>query len=386
MAIVSLDIIPQSETVDLFDEENTIPNDNYLLAGHIELSLTRPVHVREIAVQFHGFVRSAISMDYPEQKMWNHTEPELQILMDRARRRATGIAEASQVLIQERTIVLDQPTLLRAGTSRWSFEIHLKDVQSLPPSLLLPRHTIRYELSAYIKLTSLRERVKIGYWNVRSKAARRVSVAYRRLSNTMLPVQHLSTPSPSSSSSSSPPPLVVVTGERCQKKQKNRLLSASRPIEVRKHSHASLQAFSCIPRVRYRGARPDRIRYHVSTVKFACLQQRLLNVTCDFFPLHPDASISFLELSLEQTEVYPSSERKMSLSFPVKMGTVPASRPSQMIRHSIATTTDGFELEEEPEQEGEELHKLPSYHDVLYEGAPPCPFLEENEPAPMYVR
>ncbi|KAG0174467.1 hypothetical protein DFQ28_006463 [Apophysomyces sp. BC1034] len=295
MTILSLDIIPETETIDLFDEENTAPNEVYILRGQIELRLTRPVHIRQITVEFRGILSSAISLDYPEQKMWDQTEPELQILIDRTKRRPSGIAEATQVLIREHTAVVDQPTLLRAGVSRWPFELRLNNIQSLPPSLLLPRHSISYELSAYIKLTSLRERVKISYWNVRSKAVRRVSVAYRRLSNSMLPPHQ---------DQSTPPSSPVGTSDQFNKKR-NRLLSTSTPIKVQKHSHASLQALSCIPRVRYRGSRVDRMHYHVSTAKFACLQQKILNVGCDFFPLHPDAEIEFVELSLDQMEIYP---------------------------------------------------------------------------------
>lgn len=67
--------------------------------------------------------------------------------------------------------------------------------------------------------------------------------------------------------------------------------------------------------------------------------------------------------------------RRMSLSFPIKVGTVPPSDGSTAVLDGSTARQAHIRFTEE---DASLYDKLPSYHDVLREGPPPAAFLDDD--------
>ncbi|KAI9321047.1 hypothetical protein BX666DRAFT_1913957 [Dichotomocladium elegans] len=268
MSILSIDILTENDSIQVYTTESMIPNEGYVLRGQLVLTLHRPVKARQITVQLKGTICNVVSND-PSIYYHSVNEPEsndasgwpitiMQVgscakkkdLLGRMGRFALystyGYATAYQKIVREEVNLLTNPTTFEQGVTCLPFELHVP-AENLAPTLLLPRHSIHYALHAYVHLDSFKER--------------------------------------------------YVTFRNPQQKLK--------PIHVSCHSFPSLHYLEFQPRVRYMGVREGHMRYEVSTVKYACLEQQTLRLSCHFFPLRPDIRLETIEVSLEQTEAYP---------------------------------------------------------------------------------
>ncbi|KAI9260655.1 hypothetical protein BDA99DRAFT_560722 [Phascolomyces articulosus] len=563
MSVISIDIQPENESIHLFTGENMIPNETITLKGHVQLTLLRPIQIRQITIQLKGTVRNIISndilrsteplIDENDAQLWpvavlhhNSNIPLMDRMTRRALNAAMGYASASQTIIREQIHLFnnsensDSKSLpiisLEAGITRYPFELTIHNADQLPPSILLPRHSISYELSAKLRLASFREIAKITYWNARSSASfsfltthplknnnsnhhdnatTTTDRRFSRSSSSSVSTQEstsrrhhhninnnasrlfisssTSTASPSSTTSQEQSSVLVPQQEQQQQqqtafsKQKQKLLRTIKPIHVFCHGHGSLQILEYQQRIRYRGCRERHLKYEVSMTKYLCLQKKKFDLVCHFTPLREEASIAWIEAYLEQTEKYPlragrireydplppeilvskSSRpiiikrsidpeqddvshiplslpvhsphiaqdidtfslkithkirvivhfrnpeiRKMSLSFPVIIGTVPVNHGGGMTLPTIVVQQQQL-LEEQLHQQGGEIpdawdhsandddwihiisnadqtqrsrdnnydhlpEKLPSYYEVLHEGAPPAAFIDDD--------
>ncbi|KAI8388453.1 uncharacterized protein BYT42DRAFT_235404 [Radiomyces spectabilis] len=219
MAVSSLSILPEHTIIDLYkDTPAAVP---LIVKGQVQLQLTRPIHVRQITVIFRGQVRSEISNDYTQI--------------------VAGLSTASQTIVREEQLLLNERTIVTGGLTRWPFEISIRGAHQLPPSVDLSRHTILYEVSARLSLSSLTERLKLN-WNERIN-----SLGLSRSSLDPDPVTH------SMDNNVNSDWLSVALPPR---KQKRALMRVSRSIQVLNHSYASLDvARRSRPRIRYRGKR-----------------------------------------------------------------------------------------------------------------------------------
>ncbi|KAI8149339.1 hypothetical protein BJV82DRAFT_587637 [Fennellomyces sp. T-0311] len=501
MSVVSIDIQPETDTLNLFTGENMIPNAAFTLKGHVQLTLLRPIQVRQITIQLKGTVRNIISNDILRQteplldendvQLWpvavlhsNSTIPLVDRVTRRALNAALGYASASQTIIRESVHLFDNstssPVSLEAGVTRWPFELVINNVDQLPPSMLLPRHSITYELSAKLRLASFREIAKLTYWNARSSAS--FSFLTSTSSKSSRRFSRSSSSSTSSVSSSQQQQSVSALQERPKlfAKQKQKLLRIIKPIHVFCHGHGSLQILEFQQRIRYRGCRENHLRYEVSMAKYLCIQKKKADLVCHFFPLCDAATIASVEVCLEQTEQYPlragriresdplpaeilvskssrpisvkhiidperdeisnlplsiridsphigqdvdthslkithkirvivhfanDQVRKMSLSFPVVIGTVPINSGGVTI--PAVVQQDMYEWEHGNDDDWIDIigadqtqrysdnngddhlrgfEKLPTYYEVLHEGAPPAAFIDDDlshHPSPI---
>ncbi|OAD02994.1 hypothetical protein MUCCIDRAFT_109845 [Mucor lusitanicus CBS 277.49] len=490
-SILNLNIIPDADTIHTFsDDGSALPNESYTLSGTVEINLLRPVQIRHLYVQLKGTVECVISTsdffqphelresrstdEIPMDK-WNTLEANELGFVDRLARKAMGHANASLTIAHERIVVVDEPQVLGVGKTIWPFSLKINNVHKLPPSILLPHHTIQYSLSARIKLSSLSERFKVSYWNARMNIHGSSSLSSKRkLSTSSDETTSSSIATTTSSSSAASMSTTTATDDASSissssiitsnsAKNKRHMLGANCLIQLCRHSYPSLYSLYSIPRIRYRGSRQDHLSYEIGMSKFTCLQKKSFQFTCRFNKLCDDAIIESMEYYLEQTESYPiragdwntivkqfpesmvprqrkfsrakhnmsnyidgqelelslsidlphiapqiqtdilqishklrlilkfqdsTKERNMSLSFPLTVGTVPHVRSSmdRGDRRVLPEDIDAIHVRQEldqwlltpSDQHYDEFNKLPSYRDVLREGYPPSPFIEDN--------
>lgn len=261
MAISSLHVHTESDAIHLYTGENMIPNSSYVLHGHVELNIRRPVRIRQISVQFKGTVHNVISNELIQHHQdisansdfWPITIVSKQstAIFERMSRfavsTALGYTISNQKIVRQRVDLLPADattTRIEPGVSRWPFALEIDHPEKLLPSLLLPRHTIRYDLIVHVQLASLRDKIT------------------------------------------------------------QRKLRITKPIHVLCHAYPSLHILDFQPRVRYRGCREGHMRYEVSMVKFVPLNQKL-RLVCHFFPLCAEARISTIAMLIEQHELFP---------------------------------------------------------------------------------
>ncbi|CEP10353.1 hypothetical protein [Parasitella parasitica] len=487
-SILQLNIIPDIDTIDTFgdDDGTTLPNETYIISGTVEINLARPIQIRQLYVQLKGTVNCVISTSdffQPQEasasttdeipiSKWNTVESSQLGFVDRIARKAMGHANASLTIAHERIAVIDEPQVLGVGKSSWPFSLKINNMHKLPPSTLLPHHSIQYSLSAKIKLSSLSERFKVSYWNACMNLQGSSSFGSKRklstgsdgtTSNTLSTIATTTSTTSSTATTDDGSSISSPTNIGSGTKGKRQLLGAHHIIQICRHSYPSLYSLYSIPRIRYRGSRQDHLSYEIGVSKFTCLQKKLLHFTCKFNRICNDAIIESMDYFLEQIESYPiragdwnmivkqypesmvprqrkfsrskydmrnyvdgqeldlslpidlphiapqiqtdilqishklrlilkfkdsSKERSMSLSFPLKVGTVPHVRSSEDggDHRVVPENVDAIHVRQELDQwllgpldqHYEEYGKLPSYRDVLREGYPPSPFIEDN--------
>lgn len=354
MPLVTLDIHTEPESIQIFGDDATLPENSTTLRGYVELRLTRPVQLKQITVQLEGLVRSIVCSDIPRSQeeddkavdgllndpriwpssiLYNGRSSSLKQLplVDRMSRRALhtaqGYSTATRTVLRYRTHCLpeQQPAkTIVAGVTRWPFAIRIDNLQQLPPSLHQPLHSVRYEISAKLQLASFREKVRVTCWNLSFRLARR-SINEISSPDTTAELDpdsvdddilgrhsssHESSGSTGNMSSSSrshddDPRILQQQPGEARKKRPNHLFHIVRSIKVYRHTYASLQLLIRQPRVRYRGCRQDVIRYEVNMRKHACLQQGKFEAICCFEPLSAQVIVSAITVYLEQTERYP---------------------------------------------------------------------------------
>lgn len=315
----SIDIIPESDTIHLFNGENVIPSGAYTLRGFVQLKLMRPLKVRRISIRFKGIIRSILSneavkhaepptdIDSSDPSYWPasffHPRSRDLSLADRMALRAAyiamGYSNFRYTILSQSLHVLDpeKPVLIEEGTSRWPFELVIDNAYKLPPSILLPRHLIIYELSAQLQLASWGESIKLAYWNATVSFAHLSSPSFRHA----LVRRRSSTSSAEDVAFSTT--MGTTTTENTSKLRP--FCRVYKPIKVYSHDYASLQLLQHEPRIRYRGCRQHHMRYEVSVPSFVCLQQRKFELACKFERLRDEARIALIEIYLEQFEKYP---------------------------------------------------------------------------------
>lgn len=333
-SILNLNIIPDADTIHTFsDDGSTLPNESYTISGTVEINLLRPVQIRQLYVQLKGTVACVISTsdffqphelrvsnstdEIPMDK-WNTLEANELGFVDRLARKAMGHANASLTIAHERVIVIDEPQVLGVGKTIWPFSLKINNVHKLPPSILLPHHTIQYCLSARIKLNSLSERFKVSYWNARMNIHGGSSSSNKRKLSTSsdeTASNSIATTASSSSAASTSTTTTATTDDASSissssiitnsTRSKRHMLGASCLIQLCRYSYPSLYSLYSIPRIRYRGSRQDHLSYEIGMSKFTCLQKKAFSFTCRFNKICDDAIIESMEYYLEQVESYP---------------------------------------------------------------------------------
>jgi hypothetical protein len=276
--VLSLTIIPDTDTIDTFNNDTILPSEVYVITGKVELSVFRPIEVSQLHVQFRGRVESLVGhsdLQLDEKHaVFGDEIPVDQwetIKRDGLVRKTFGQPLAILQLADEQLVLFDGLRLLPKGRFSWPFRLTLRRIHLLPPSMLTPHHKISYHLLARIKLASLIERVRLTCWH-----------ACRSIRN-----DH--------------PTEIQIQPERHQRQ----ILGASQQIKINRHSYPNLSSVHHLHQMRYKGTRAQRIRYEICLRKFMCLQQKKIHFTCRFYPLCEDAVPSKLEFYLEQMEFYP---------------------------------------------------------------------------------
>ncbi|KAI8378172.1 hypothetical protein EDC96DRAFT_493825 [Choanephora cucurbitarum] len=313
---IQLNIVSNVDTIHTFhsEDDTSLPDESYSITGVVELDLYHPIHIRQLSVQFEGQIESIFSTsDFFQDTNNTKANDEIPLnkwstvesgkLMDRLTRKAMGETSATFSILKEKVKILQGSHYLNKGKYSWPFSIVIQNVASLPPSILIPHHRIHYQLSARIKLNSIKERMKISYWQATN---RMLQFNPRSDAPSLSPSSAVSTDALSSSSPPlSPESLSFSTLENANKSKRRNLLGVSMPIKICRHSYPSLYSLYQLHRIRYRGHRENHIEYEISMTKFACLQKRSFGFTCRFLPLCPEAKIAKLEYYLEQIETYP---------------------------------------------------------------------------------
>ncbi|GAA5802314.1 hypothetical protein HPULCUR_007778 [Helicostylum pulchrum] len=329
-SFITFNIIPDLDTIHTFDNDtgSTLPNESFTITGTVEVTLARPIQIRQLYVQFQGNIDCVISTsdfyfnsmqpldepygdEIPVDK-WNTIDSSDIGFMDKLTRKALGQANANFTVTDQRVNILNQSQVLPVGKSTWPFSLTVKDTHTLPSSVFLPHHLIRYHLFAKIKLNSISERVKFTYWNARMNTlglkSNNVNCCAdnpRQSPGSLSPSPSLS-PTNNSVVSPPPPPTWIYSGNvRSPKSNPRQLLGTNKMIHFYRHSYPSLYSLYTVPRIRYRGNRKDRLVYEIGMSKFTCLQKKKFDFVCKFEPLAADCKIQSLEFYLEQNESYP---------------------------------------------------------------------------------
>lgn len=302
-SVLTINIKPDIETIETFNDSLTIPNETLTITGTIEAHLTRPMQIRQIYIRFQGGVTSILSsIDYLRDKSnvpaygdeiplekWETNEDNIS-LMDKVARKAFGYSNVHHQIIKECSNIVEESQELQTGTTSWPFSITINNVHQLPPSLLLPFHQIQYCLSAHIKLKNgISDRFKVSYWNTRMK------IPYNNPD-----AQEIDTSPPSfefsENSMANPQPPTKI---------RQYSLGSEYSIQLKQYTYPSLHTLHSVPRIRFRGARKDFLSYEVSMPKFTCLQKKYFPFICTFKSLSPEAIIDKIESYLIQVETYP---------------------------------------------------------------------------------
>ncbi|KAG2234079.1 hypothetical protein INT48_006224 [Thamnidium elegans] len=327
-SFITFNIIPDLDTIHTFDNDTglTLPNESFTITGTVEVTLARPIQIRQLYVQFQGNIDCVISTsdfyfnsmqpldnpygdEIPIDK-WNTIDSSEIGFIDKLTRKALGQANANFTIADQRVNILNQSQVLPIGKSSWPFSLTIQNTHTLPSSVFLPHHLIQYHLFAKIKLNSLSERVKFTYWNARMNTLGLNNVNCtdnpRQSGDSLSPLPSLS-PSTSNSQVVSPPPTWVYSDSvsKLPKSNRRQLLGTNKMIQFYRHSYPSLYSLYSVPRIRYRGSRKDRIQYEIGMSKFTCLQNKKFDFVCKFEPVANDCKIESLEFYLEQNESYP---------------------------------------------------------------------------------
>lgn len=247
--MITIVIEPDTKSIHSFINGRVLPNECFHMTGILEINTARPVQIRQLQIRFKGNVESILSTtdlhdslkkgDEIVMERWNTKEPTR--FIDKLTRGALGQTQVKYTLIDE-CAVLDTQSL-PLGKTRLPFCLTINKAHCLPPSVVLPHHVIRYDLSATIKLEKLKLTFKTKY---KSKIK----------------------------------------------------------ITMYRHAYPSIHLLDH-SRIRYRGSRKNFLKYEISMPKFTCLQSLRHNFTCEFDLLRTDSAIQSIEFYLEQTELYP---------------------------------------------------------------------------------
>ncbi|KAL0097862.1 hypothetical protein J3Q64DRAFT_1076768 [Phycomyces blakesleeanus] len=295
MSTVLLDLFLDNNSIDLWGQYSA-----FHFKGTVELTLDRPVNIREITVGIKGVLQTIVSTDFPDT-MFKEDVGALESShfkkhpFQKSSLVAIGYAESRQIVLKTKQVVLrhEIPVLYTPNIYRWPFILTLEDPHILPPSILLPRHNIHYQITAHVTLGSLGDHLKVGYWSIYQNARKHALIAYRRLSNPPpLPDQDDSLPD-------YPSPTYTLTPHQAR----HSLLSTRIPLQVNQYS-TSINGVSPEAR-RYRGVRQGTIRYETCLPNNTWIGRTRYEFLCEFYPLRQDVTIDEIVCCMEQSETYP---------------------------------------------------------------------------------
>ncbi|ORX45090.1 hypothetical protein DM01DRAFT_1175400 [Hesseltinella vesiculosa] len=405
---IQIQIIPETTMIHLYRDDIIEESNTYDLRGHVRLipivykHNTKPApSVHHVHLRFQGFAQTMLSANFSDsddeanQSHWCKDSTELTML-DRFLYSARGCSNVTEC-------VLDQETTLTVGTSGDNtlsevqsipFRFTLENTHQLPPSIKLPRHLISYYVTAYVHQ---RKEDECDHCSSLLKKRR-----------TLLKLRHAAT------------------------------AMAKLPITIACHD---LRLNRNEPRIRYCGARPNCLQYQVHVSKNFPFDAPSLQFHCTLSASSPSIKVRKLVYFLVQIETYPSKagrmqpgrglvpmvetrhrkigytevdvsnvenfdhipftlkltqphfsqpidipslsiqhklrvllhfdgkEKKMALSFPLNFCTRP---PEPQPRTFILSRMSSLSLTSASSQ-----CKLPTYLDVMNEGAPPSPFIDD---------
>lgn len=297
-SVFTVNIKPDLKYIETFSDTNglTIPNESHTITGTVEINLICPIQVRQLYVQFQGYISCNISaLDFLQDRItkpdygdeiplnkWETIDSSKFGIVDKLSKRALGYSSAIATIVKQRVFLIDNKVQdLPVGKSVWPFSLTVQNVNELPPSLISPHHQIQYFLSARVKFNSFSERFKISY----------LSIIHAKPRNETPSVSFLSDES------------AYLINQSTLVKSKNNC--CSQVIQFYRHSYPGLHSLYYLPRIRYRGARQDHIKYEISMSKFVCLQKRTFPFKCQFEAVCSDAMIASMDYYLEQIECYP---------------------------------------------------------------------------------
>ncbi|CAO3645105.1 unnamed protein product [Cunninghamella blakesleeana] len=464
---LKIEIIPESDTVHLFHDEELFRNEGYEYHGRLRLipliekqlpstrkrkrKMTSPpptVSVQHIHLRLQGYVQTKLTSTTPEDNQ-DVTSIKKQCkdvtslsFLDRLLYSAKGYANVTECIIDQHMMLTPNIASLTTPTDI-PFNFIIEDSQRLPPSMHSTDHLICYYMTAHIQEDTTTKQCSIclqqQQLQQRQHAHQNNGNCCRSLSlSTSLSANTSYSYSSSSSSSSSSSILTKII--KIRKSRKSKIISSSikLPIEIQNHTYNGLYHLQYQPRIKYCGSRPSCLQYQIHLPKYILYDNHDLHFQCHFRPLLPSIHIEKVSFYFLQIEKYPyrpgevleslRSEffqskskkigykeyiidaekddlenidlnlpidthrvslpvntnsltiehklrlvvqfsgkiKRMALSFPVEFSTIPptnTTQPRLLTPDSIDTTTDDLVL-----------CKLPSYHDVMTEGAPPSPF------------
>ncbi|KAI9028324.1 hypothetical protein CLU79DRAFT_738782 [Phycomyces nitens] len=299
MAAILLDILLDNHSIDLWGQHSP-----FYFQGTVELTLNRPIHIREISVGIKGVLQSIVSTDFPDRifkenigvldhshfKKHPTQKPKLV---------AMGYAESRQTILRTNQVVLrcEIPGLYTPDTYRWPFSLMIENPHVLPPTILLPRHNIHYQLTAHISLGS-GDRLRMSCWHAYQSARKHASIAYQRLSNPLpLSDQDVSLPN-------HPPPPYYPTPHQVR----HCLLSTLVSLQVNQYS---LYNHFLSGSRRYRGTRLGVLCYEACLPNNAWIGRTRYEFMCEFYLLRQDVTIDKIVSCVEQSEKYPVQSGKV---------------------------------------------------------------------------
>ncbi|KAI7897046.1 uncharacterized protein EV154DRAFT_115294 [Mucor mucedo] len=290
--MITIVLEPDTSSIHNFSHGTVLPNESFQMTGMVEIQAIRPVHIKRLHIGFHGRVQTVLSTtdlhdsltmgDEVPMDRWNTNMPTK--FMDKLTRGVLGQTQVHYTLVDESVVILESQCL-PMGKTRLPFSLNIKNIHCLPPSLFLPHHVIRYTLWASLKL----EKLKLSLTKTKYKT--------------------------------------------------------EMPIIMYNHTYPSLNLLD-LSRIRYRGSRKDCLMYEISMPKFTCLQSTRHPFTCQFNLIRRDTLIESIEFYLEQTELYPIRAGNYNTMYQVHEDTLIARhRKFSRTKHDMHTYENGKELE-----------------------------------------
>ncbi|KAI8071662.1 hypothetical protein BC940DRAFT_365172 [Gongronella butleri] len=157
---IQVQILPETSTIHLYRDNMTDEYESYDLRGQVRLIPIVYKHAKEslavhhIHLRIQGFAQTMLTSDFSDsddegqRDTWCKDSTSL-TLLDRFLYSARGYANVTEcVLDQEMTMTLNMTEL--ATATDVPFRFSLENTRQLPPSVRLPRHLIAYHISAYV--------------------------------------------------------------------------------------------------------------------------------------------------------------------------------------------------------------------------------------------
>ncbi|KAI9300712.1 hypothetical protein BJ944DRAFT_234587 [Cunninghamella echinulata] len=290
---LKIEIIPESDSIQLFHDQETLRGEEYSLHGRLRLipliekqtqrkknNAPPPVSVQHIHLRLQGYIQTVLTNNIPDDEQDNTKKCKditTLTLLDRIMYSAKGYANVTECILDQHMTVSPNLTSLTAPTDV-PFTFLIEQTHLLPPSMHSSTHLISYTMTAMIQEDTMLKKCEICQQQ-----------------------QHL-LHHPYSKNCHD-----VFMNILKKKRRKSKTISGFNtiPLSVKCYSYASLYNLHYQPRIKYCGARPSCLQYEIHLAKYLLYDNYDLPFQCHFKPLSPSVHINRLYFYILQTEKYP---------------------------------------------------------------------------------